>query len=118
MGLIGELIEPTGAAEKFEIVKLFVRGNFAGLGDRDGFGEQEAAGIAGVSNALGDLGAPGEPGGVEGVLEEECDVEFAVAEIGGEFFAAAPAAVNPVCSGGDELFAHLLITINVSAVGG
>src|SRR5258707_15414824 len=37
----------------------------------------------------GDLGAPSEPGGVEGVLEEECDVEFAVAEIGGEFFATA-----------------------------
>src|SRR5258708_32531737 len=94
MGFVGASIEPTGAVEKFEIVKLLVRGNFAGLGDRDGFGEKEAAGIASVPDALGDLGAPGEPGGVEGVLEEECDVEFAGAEIGGEVFAAAPGAGN------------------------
>jgi hypothetical protein len=55
---VGELIEPTGAAEEFQVIKFFVRRDFAGLGDGYGFGEEEAAGVAGVADALGDLGAP------------------------------------------------------------
>jgi len=36
---VGEWIEPASAAEEFEIVKLFVGGNFTGL-DGDGFGQR------------------------------------------------------------------------------
>ena len=77
-----QLVEPAGAAEKFEIVELFVRGDFAGFGDRDGFGEKESASVAGVADAHGDLGAPGEPGGVKGVLKKQGDIEFSHAEFG------------------------------------
>ncbi len=79
---VGELVEPAGAAEEFEIVKLFVRGNFAGLGNGYGLGEKEAAGVAGVADALRNLRAPGEPGGVEGVLEKQGDIEFSGAKFG------------------------------------
>jgi len=57
--LVGKLIEPTGATEKFEIVELFVRGNFTGLGNRDGSCQEQAAGVAGVADTLRNLRAPG-----------------------------------------------------------
>jgi len=114
---VGELIEPTGAAEEFEVVKLFVGGDFAWFGDGDGFGEEKAACVAGVADALGNLCAPGEPGGVKGVLQEEGDVESAGAEIGGEFFAAAPAAVLALRIVMNQFVADLLVSINVGYIG-
>jgi len=114
---VGELIEPICATEEFEVVKLFVGRNFTGLGGGDSFGEKKRAGVAGVADALGNLCAPGEPGSVKGVLQEEGDVEFAGAKIGGEFLAAAPAAVLALRIVMNQFVADLLVSINVGYIG-
>src|SRR5579862_4902552 len=61
--------------EKLEVVIGFVGGNFAGFGNGDGACEEKRAAVAGVTDALRNAGAPGEPGGGESVLEEDGDVE-------------------------------------------
>ncbi len=75
--------------EKLEVVIRFVGGNFARFGDGDRTGEEERAAIAGVADALGNAGAPHEPGGGESVLEEDGDVKVEFAEafdrVGGFF---------------------------------
>src|SRR6266852_1449124 len=67
--LVAKMFNPTGPAQKFEIVEFFVYGNFAGLGNRDRFGEQQPAAVAGVTDALGNARAPGQPRGIESVLQ-------------------------------------------------
>ena len=80
---VGERIQPARATKEFEVVELLVCRNFAGLGDGDGLGQEEASAIASIADALRDVGAPGEPGGVKCVLQEQRGVEFAGTEIMG-----------------------------------
>ena len=80
-----------GAAQKFEVVEALVARNVAGLGHRDGVGEQQAAAIAIVADALGNAGQPGDQRGVEGVLQEDRAVEALRAKAGGELALARPA---------------------------
>ena len=63
-------------------------GDFVFDWDGDGVGEEPTAGVSIVADADGDAGEPGDGGGFEGVLEEECGIEVAMAEGsgGGEFF--------------------------------
>ena len=117
VGIVVEPLEPAGAAKELEIVELFVWRNFAGRGDLDGLREEKRAGIARVADALRDLSAPGEPGGIEGILEKKRDIEFAGAEFGGEGFAAVPAAVSAVGIVGDELVGDLLVSVDFGNIG-
>src|SRR5208283_1287846 len=105
------------AAQEFEVVKLFVRGDFAGLGHGNWFCEKKAAAIAGVTDTFRNLRAPGEPCGVEGVLQKQGDVEFLCAEFAYEPGAAAPAAMCPFGVIGDEFVAELLIAVDFGDVG-
>ena len=116
VGYVRELIEPTGAAKEFKVVEFFVGGNFTRLGNGDGLSEQKGAGIAGVTDASGDVGTPGEPSGVESILEEKSGVEFASAEFGNEPFAAGPAAMRPFGVVRDEFIADLLVAVDVGDV--
>ena len=91
--------------------------NFAGLWDRDRFGEEKAAPVARVANALGYRGAPSQPGGVEGILEEKRCVELLRAQALAELFSSLPAAMFAFRVIRDELIADGLITIDVGYVG-
>ena len=77
----GCLVEPSGAAEQFEIIELLVRWNFSWLGNGHGFCQKKAAAIARVADALRDAGAPGEPSRVESVLQKKGDIEFLRAQL-------------------------------------
>jgi len=112
---VGELIEPASAAEEFEIVKLFVGGNFTGLGTGMVWSE-EVSERRGRSRCAGDLGAPASQAASKRFGGEGA-IEFAVAEFVDEFFAAAPAAMLAVGIVGDELIADLLVAIDVGYVG-
>ena len=70
-------------------------GDFAGLGNGNGFGKEKAAAIASVADALGDLRAPGKPSGIEGVLEEQSNIKFAGAKFQSKLFASVPTLCVP-----------------------
>ena len=98
---VGKLLQPVGAAQQFQVIEFFVRGNFAGLRDGYGVGEQHAAAIARVTDAPRDFGAPGEPRGVESVLQQQRHLELFGAKFGGQPFATGKTRVNSLYVVGD-----------------
>ncbi len=102
----GETLHHTSAAEEFQVVEAFVAGDVARLGHRNGAGEQDAAAVAGIADALGDAGQPGNQRGVEGVLEQDGAIEALGAEAGGKFAAGAEPFKRRIGDDGvDGLFA-------------
>jgi len=75
-GFTWQRIDPAGAAQEFKIVKLFVCRYFAGPWNGNLLGQQQAAPIARVADAFRNAGAPSEPSGIKGVLEQQGDVKF------------------------------------------
>ncbi len=113
----GETVEPTGAAQQFKVIKLFVGGYFTGLGNRYGIGKEKAAAVACVADALRDLRAPGKPCGVEGILKKKSNIEFPGAKFHSKLIAATQAFVSAARIVGDEFVANALISVNVCDVG-
>ena len=114
---LGESVEPTGATQQFKVIKLFVGGDFTGLGNGDGIGKEKAAAVACVADALRDLRAPGKPCGVEGVLEKKSNIEFPGAKLPSKLIAATHTFVNATRIVGDEFVADDLIAVNVGNIG-
>ncbi len=115
--VVGERIDPAGATEEFEVIKLFVRRNFAGFGNRNGPGEEEAARIASVPDSLWDMGVPGEPGGIESVLEKESHVQIASTQIFDQQFPAPKATMLRLWIVMDEFVAEGLVFVNIRDIG-
>src|SRR5207253_772940 len=84
-----QALDQAGAAEQFEVIETLVARDVAGLGNGDGAGEEPAAGVAIVADALRDAGHPGEEGCVESVLQEDGAIEAFGVEPGGELAAGA-----------------------------
>src|SRR5208282_339114 len=92
--VVWQMINPTGASQQFKIIKLFVRGNFVGLGHSDRFRQKEAAAIARVADTLWDSRAPGEPRSVKSILQQQRNIEFLRAQFASQLRAAAPATMR------------------------
>ena len=71
----GKRIQNTGATQHFQIVKTFVRRNFAGEGNRNGAGEQQSPAVARVADSFGNAGGESDCRGFERVLQKHGAVE-------------------------------------------
>src|SRR6266478_6187701 len=116
-GLAHQRVDPACTAQKLEIVKLFVGRNFTSLWNGNFPGQQQAAPIARITDAFGDTGAPGEPGGIESILEKQGDVELLRAKFLRQTFTLAQAFVRGFRIVGNEFVADLLAAIDVGYIG-
>src|SRR6266478_4600309 len=116
-GFAWQRVDPAGAAQKLEIVKLFVGRNFTSLWNGNFPGQQQAAPIARITHAFGNSGAPSEPGGIESILEEQGDVELLRAKLLRQLLTSAQAFVRGARVVRDEVVADFLATIDVGHIG-
>src|SRR5215472_3217782 len=114
--IVGQIVDPAYAAQQFEIIESFVCWGFTGLRDRDGIRQQSATAIAGVANALRYAGTPGKPGGAEGILEKQRQIEFLGANFGSERFPSAPSMMFSIGVVRNQLVRNTLPAIEVSDV--
>ena len=110
-------IQPTGAAKKFQIIKLLMRRNLSLPGKRHGLGQKKAAGVASIADAFGNIGSPGQPRGVERILQQQGHVKLLCAEFCGQPLASEKTRMQAFWVVWDELIADFLIAINIGDIG-
>src|SRR6266699_67066 len=106
-------IQPARAAQEFQIIKLFMRGNFPVPGDRYGLCQKKAAPVTRVSDAFGNIRAPGQPRGIERILQQQGHVELLPAKFHHYPLTAGKPHVQAFRIVRDELIADVLIAINI-----
>ena len=113
----GKGVDEAGAPQEFQIVEALVGRRVARQDGGDAVSEEPAAGVAVEADAAGNAGEPGGQGRVEGVGENDGEVEVTVGERAAEapfFDEIAGAALS---APGDEFVAEGLAAIKVSHPG-
>ena len=71
-----KLFENPGASQQFQIIEPLMPRDFAGFRNIDGLGQQQAAAIACVADALWNAGGKRDRGGLESILQQDRAVEI------------------------------------------
>ena len=94
-----------------------MRRNFPLPGKRHSLGQKKATAVSPVTNAFGNTCAPGQPSGIERVLQQQGHVKLLRAKLRRQPFAARKSRVRACRIVRDKLIANLLIAVNIRDVG-
>src|SRR4029077_8797148 len=82
-----------------------------------GLGQKKAAGVASIADAFGNIRAPGQPRGVECILQQQGHVELLRAKFCRQPLASEKTSMEAFGIVRDKLIADFLVAINISDIG-
>jgi len=106
-------LHPTNPPQQFQIIKLLMRRNLTHQRYRHRLGQQNTPAIPRIPNPLRDPRTPSQPSRIEGVLQQQSHIKFAIAQQPHEPLAPRPALFRPARVVSNQLIANTLIAIDI-----